>query len=133
VVALSMLGHFPVDLVERALLDEGTDMVLVLAKAAGCSWTTAKALVLMQTAKRGMSPEDLESAFNSFDRLSEQTAQRVLKFHERRTKLRAAVTKPTAPSRNAQARTALQPTVQIDSDRPAPDGDPLKRLVGSVA
>lgn len=90
VVALAMLGHFPVDLVERALLDEGSDMVLILAKAAGCSWTTAKALLLMQAAKRGMSPEDLDKAFNSFDRLSEQTAQRVLKFHERRTKLRTA-------------------------------------------
>ncbi len=91
VVALAMLGHFPVDLVERALLDEGADMVLILAKAAGCSWTTAKALLLMQAARRGMSPEDLDRAFNSFDRLSEQTARRVLKFHERRTKLRASM------------------------------------------
>jgi hypothetical protein len=40
VVALARLGVFPVDLIERALLDEGDDMLLLLAKAAGCSWTT---------------------------------------------------------------------------------------------
>jgi uncharacterized protein (DUF2336 family) len=34
VVALARLGVFSVDLVERALLDEGEDMVLLLAKAA---------------------------------------------------------------------------------------------------
>jgi uncharacterized protein (DUF2336 family) len=111
VVALAMLGHFPVDLVERALLDEGADMVLILAKAAGCSWTTAKALLLMQAAKRGISPEDLDKAFNSFDRLSEATAQRVLKFHERRTKLRVAAPAPSASTRHTRARAALQPAV----------------------
>ena len=47
VVALARLGRFPVDLVERALLDEGEDMLLLLAKAAGCSWTTARELLLM--------------------------------------------------------------------------------------
>ena len=47
VVALAKLGRFPVDLVERALLDEGEDMVLLLARAAGCSWITAKQLLLM--------------------------------------------------------------------------------------
>ena len=50
VVALSKLGNFPVDLVERALLDEHEDMILILAKAAGCSWTTARELTLMRAA-----------------------------------------------------------------------------------
>src|SRR5262249_8122545 len=45
VVALARLGRFPVYAVERALLDRDTDMVLILARAAGCSWTTAKALL----------------------------------------------------------------------------------------
>src|SRR5215813_5261350 len=67
VVALAKLGPFPVDLVERALLDEGADMVLILAKAARCSWATARELLLMFAAKRTMSPDDLKSAAASFE------------------------------------------------------------------
>jgi uncharacterized protein (DUF2336 family) len=44
-IALSMLGVLPIDIVERALLDKGTDMILMLAKAAG--WTTTKAMMAM--------------------------------------------------------------------------------------
>ena len=48
-IALAKLGRFPVDVVERALIDKGEDMILILAKAAGCSWTTAKELLLMSS------------------------------------------------------------------------------------
>lgn len=36
-IALSRFGGIPIDMVERALLDKGEDMVLILAKAAGCN------------------------------------------------------------------------------------------------
>jgi uncharacterized protein (DUF2336 family) len=84
VVALALFGRLPIDLVERALLDERPDMVLILAKAAGCSRTTTKAILLMQAAGRGMSESDLDQALTSFDRLSEKTAKRVLEFYDRR-------------------------------------------------
>jgi uncharacterized protein (DUF2336 family) len=84
VVALALFGRLPIDLVERALLDERPDMVLILAKAAGCSRTTTKAILLMQAAGRGMSDADLEQALASFDRLSTKTAKRVLEFYDRR-------------------------------------------------
>jgi uncharacterized protein (DUF2336 family) len=84
VVALALFGRLPIDLVERALLDERPDMVLILAKAAGCSRTTTKAILLMQAAGRGMSDADMEQALASFDRLSTKTAKRVLEFYDRR-------------------------------------------------
>lgn len=84
VVALALFGRLSIDLVERALLDQRPDMVLILAKAAGCSRTTTKAILLMQAAGRGMSDADMEQALASFDRLSEKTAKRVLEFYERR-------------------------------------------------
>jgi uncharacterized protein (DUF2336 family) len=87
--ALAKLGSFPVDLVERALLDEGADMVLILAKAARCSWVNAKELLLMFSAARALSPHDLKAASASFERLSPETAQRIVKFREQRAKLRA--------------------------------------------
>ena len=53
--ALSMLGPFPINLVERVLIDKGTESVLILGKAANCSWTTTKAILIMQSAGRGLS------------------------------------------------------------------------------
>jgi uncharacterized protein (DUF2336 family) len=84
VIALALFGSLPIDLVERALLDQRPDMVLILAKAAGCSRTTTKAILLMQTAGRGMSENDLSQALASFDRLSVKTAKRVVEFYDRR-------------------------------------------------
>ena len=105
VVALAKLGRFPVDLVERALLDEGEDMVLLLARAAGCSWVTTRELLLMYAAKRQMQQDDLTKAFERFNRLSPETAQRVVRFHERRLKLRdeskAQETRPAKQSAKA--------------------------------
>jgi uncharacterized protein (DUF2336 family) len=87
--ALSMLGPFPIDLVERVLIDKGAESVLILAKAANCSWTTTKAILIMQAAGRGLSQQDLDKACTAFERLSRETAQRVVKFYERRSKLAA--------------------------------------------
>jgi uncharacterized protein (DUF2336 family) len=96
-VALSLLGPFPIDLVERALIDKGTDMILILVRAAGCSWTTAKATLMMNSAGRALSRQDLEAAFKSFERLSPATAQRVVRFYERRRE-RAVEAKPRRKS-----------------------------------
>jgi uncharacterized protein (DUF2336 family) len=88
VIALSKLGRFSVDLVERALLDKGEDMVLVLARAAGCSWTTAKELLLMYVAERGLLPDDLQRLFERYKSLSGRTALKIVNFYGRRMKLR---------------------------------------------
>jgi uncharacterized protein (DUF2336 family) len=80
VVALARLGRFPVDLVERALLDEGEDMVLLLARAAGCSWTTTRELLTMYAANRKLSADELTRSFERFSSLSRKTAQSIVAF-----------------------------------------------------
>jgi len=90
VIALAKLGSFPVDLVERALLDKGDDMALILAKAAGCSWTTAKELLLMQVAERDLQPHDLVRLFERYKKLPQDTARSILNFYQQRIKLQAA-------------------------------------------
>ena len=82
--ALSSLGPFPIDLVERALIDKGTDMILTLVRAAGCSWSTAKATLTMHAAGRDLSQQDLEVAYAAFERLKPATARQVVKFYEHR-------------------------------------------------
>lgn len=80
-VALSVFGQFPIDLVERALLDESSDTVLVLAKAAGCCWSTTKSILRLSAAARGMSVMDMDQAQASFDRLQVKTAKRAVEFY----------------------------------------------------
>ena len=90
VAGLALLGHLPVDLVERGLLDPGPDIVLILAKAAGCSRSTARALLTMEAANRKLSPHDLDRALASFEQLSAATASRVIKYYVRRNDMRMA-------------------------------------------
>lgn len=85
-IALSILCDTPIDVVERALLDPGTEIVLILAKVAGLSSTTTKAILLLRAADRGMSAQDLDKALTSFSKLQPDTARRVLGFFRTRIK-----------------------------------------------
>ncbi len=85
-IALSLLCDTPIDVVERALLDPGAEIVLILAKVAGLSSTTTKAILLLRAADRGMSANDLDQALASFNRLQPDTARRVLGFFRTRVK-----------------------------------------------
>ncbi|HZP79804.1 MAG TPA: DUF2336 domain-containing protein [Pseudolabrys sp.] len=87
-VALSALASFSIDMTERALLDRSADLVLLICKAAGCSWTTAKAVLTMKVAERGLSEMALAHERANFARLQTKTAKRVLEFYEQRRKLR---------------------------------------------
>ena len=89
VIALVKLGRFPPDVVERALLDKGADMILILAKAAGCSWTTAKELLQMNVAERDLHSDDLAQFFERYRKLTEDTARNIVNFYGQRVKLRA--------------------------------------------
>jgi uncharacterized protein (DUF2336 family) len=86
VIALSLLCDIEIDVVERALLDPGAEVSLILARFAGLSWTTTKAILLLQAADRGISAQDLDQAMSSFSRLHPDTAQRVLGFYRTRRK-----------------------------------------------
>jgi uncharacterized protein (DUF2336 family) len=88
-VSLARLGGYPLDLVERALLDEGGDMLLILAKAANCSWTTVRELLRMQAAGRKLTADDVSEIFDRYHKLTSKTARRILSFRTQRMKLRA--------------------------------------------
>jgi uncharacterized protein (DUF2336 family) len=90
-IALSLMCDTPIDAVERALLDPGAEIGLILTKVAGLSATTTKAILLLRAADRGMSAKDLDRALASFNRLQPETARRVLNFFRTRLK------KPAAP------------------------------------
>jgi len=99
-IALSIMCDTPIDVVERALLDPGAEIILILAKVAGLSTTTTKAVLLLRAADRGMSAKDLEHAMSSFNRLQSDTARRVLSFFRTRVKKPAEPMVPPAVAIN---------------------------------
>jgi len=99
-ISLSLMCDTPIDVVERALLDPGAEIVLILAKVAGLSATTTKAILLLRAADRGMSAKDLDQALASFNRLQPDTARRVLGFFRTRVKKPAGPIVPPAVAVN---------------------------------
>jgi uncharacterized protein (DUF2336 family) len=99
-IALSIMSDTPIDVVERALLDPGAEIILVLCKVAGLSPATTKTILLLRAADRGMSSEDLEQALTSFNRLQPKTAKRVLGFFRTRVKKPAEPMIPPAVAVN---------------------------------
>ncbi len=87
VLALSVLARCPIEVAERAVLNESPGAVQIVAKAAGCSWPTVKALLLMRTGGRMMSTTDIDRACENYDRLELKTAQRVLRLYKMRRNL----------------------------------------------
>lgn len=104
VMALSVLACCPIEMAERAILNDNPGVVQVIAKAAGCSWATVKALLLMSAADRRMSEKDLARARDDFERLETRTAKRVLEFYynERRNE-RTITSPPVVPGASASS------------------------------
>ena len=82
--ALTLICGVENDVVERALLTPGSDVLVILVKLAGFSWTTAKAILNLKAADRGLTEHDLAQARASFDRLQSGTARHVLGFYQSR-------------------------------------------------
>lgn len=93
VAALSLLCDLPVDVVERALLDDDAEMIMILTKGARLSWATTRALL---SACHGVqiSEQDLEQALKNFSSISASTAQQVLTFYRTRS-ARSDTAEPT--------------------------------------
>jgi uncharacterized protein (DUF2336 family) len=84
-VSLMLLCDVDSDIVERALLASGSAILVILAKLAGFSWRTTKAILLLKAGDHGMSEQDLAAAKVNFDRLQSATARDMLgQYHSRR-------------------------------------------------
>jgi len=100
VTALSILAGCPIELAERAVLNENPGPLQVVAKVAGCSWATTKTLLLMDVADRKMSKPEIDRARVHFDALEWKTAKRVLEFHEARRNTQGS--QPVAAGQSAE-------------------------------
>jgi hypothetical protein len=79
----------PIDTVERLMLGERPDPVLILGKASGFSWQTVRTAILVRPGAKA-STQALEAAHANFERLLPATAQRVTRFWQVRQAIEAA-------------------------------------------
>lgn len=82
--ALAILCALPIYVIERAMVQDREETILIVAKAAGLSWSTAKAVLRLCAGKRGMSAHALEQRLAVFNKLKRETAQQVIEFQRKR-------------------------------------------------
>jgi hypothetical protein len=75
--------------IDRLMGDDRVDPILILCRAAGWEWPTAKSLIRARPAGKSTPSHALDSAFSNFERLSPATAQRVTRFWRARPALNA--------------------------------------------
>lgn len=84
VVALSTLCSIPIDVVDRLLSGDRADPILIMCKAHGFDWATARAIIFVRPHPQHVSARNIQSAMDNFDRLAPSTAERVLRFWQAR-------------------------------------------------
>ena len=82
--ALSLLCEVPIEVVRQSSNQDQPETFLVLAKAADLPRATAKMLLSLRVKHCGFPASDIDRGMVSFDRLSFQTAQQIIKFYRRR-------------------------------------------------
>ena len=82
-VGLALLADIPIDMVERAMVQD-REGVLILAKVCDLSWPTAKTILLLCADEGGISPQALDQCRALFNKLRRETAQQVVAFQLKR-------------------------------------------------
>jgi uncharacterized protein (DUF2336 family) len=85
-VALSLLCDLPVGHIERAIVHQRPDHLLVLAKAIGLDWETTRAILLMRTPVKSPSDTDVDATAQSYARLQQKTAMSAMHFYRLRAR-----------------------------------------------
>jgi uncharacterized protein (DUF2336 family) len=83
-VAFSILCDLPIGAVERVLVQNEPEQLLVFAKAIDLSWETVRAILALQAGRDGVARERLNECLASFFRLRPKTAQTALQFYRQR-------------------------------------------------
>ncbi|MBU6462357.1 MAG: DUF2336 domain-containing protein [Bradyrhizobium sp.] len=79
--AIAALANVTVTIAENMMIETRAEGVMILAKVAGMSWSTVRAIINMRDDLSGMDPTDLQACKATYERLRPSTAQQVLRFH----------------------------------------------------
>jgi hypothetical protein len=72
--------------VEKAITEQQAEILLVMARAIGLSWSTAKAILMLHKGRRAPSEHKISKLLASYERLKRQTAQEIMSFYRTREK-----------------------------------------------
>jgi uncharacterized protein (DUF2336 family) len=79
--ALALMCDLPLPLIERSMIQERSDTILIVAKVIGLSWPTVKALLLLRAGGRGVATAGLEQSLAQFERLKPAAANEIVRFY----------------------------------------------------
>jgi hypothetical protein len=83
-VALSLMADLPIAVIERAIANRSAEQILVLAKAIGLGWETARSVLLMRAATERSPPGEIDNHCETFARLRPDTAKKAMQFYRLR-------------------------------------------------
>jgi uncharacterized protein (DUF2336 family) len=89
-ISLSLMCDLPVALTERLLVQEGFEQILVIARAFGFRWETARALLRLQSRQLRCSGINLDKLRETFNGLKTETAEKAVAFYRMREKAHRA-------------------------------------------
>jgi len=91
VVALSLLCSTQLEIIDRLMQGSHIDAVLIPCKAADFSWPTAKAVIQLNPCHRALTDDKYEQLQKDYQKLSNTTAQRIIRFWQVRSKTEVVV------------------------------------------
>ncbi len=86
------MTDLPIGAIERALVHDTGDQILVLTKSIDFSWKTTRAILVLRTGANGRINIELPEYQDRYKRLRAETARAAIKFY--RLRERAANTQP---------------------------------------
>ncbi|MCK1361620.1 DUF2336 domain-containing protein [Bradyrhizobium sp. 199] len=78
---LAALAGLAVETAETMMIESRTEGVMILAKVAGMSWPSVRAIIAMREKLSGGSQTDMLTLRDAYEALRSSTAQQVLRFH----------------------------------------------------
>jgi uncharacterized protein (DUF2336 family) len=78
---IAALAGVPVETAETMMIESRTEGVMILAKAAGMSWASLRAIIAMREKLCGGPQLDMLALRDIYEALRSSTAQQVLRFH----------------------------------------------------
>jgi len=86
VVALSLLCSTELEIIDRLVQGSHINAVLIPCRAADFSWPTVKALIQLNPFHRALTDDKYEQLQKDYSKLSNATAQRIIRFWQVRSK-----------------------------------------------
>ena len=82
--ALAIMGALPIDMVERAMVADREEAILLVIKAIGLSWPAARSVLYLCAGKGGLAADTLAKCRAIYYNMKRETAAQVIKYQRDR-------------------------------------------------